>query len=242
MGLIFMKNLSLIPQIENPTYQEFLGVVNPEILKDLARTKGYISCLDFLIFSNRLYFIHWVIKLRFNSKYKLPMKREVINYSKPFGVLYAEIFKGCERLHSFTNGQYRNAAHWFGLIMIERRSEGLNRGTKAKTLEQMRNESGKLGQFRNPFEQEYPHTYYYFQLLLSMSGKNDIFRKEVLEPIKKARKALATAYYKSDGQVGYVDDQGQEFRQLPKRGSGKKKLPILLTWEDLDEGLKKMNF
>jgi hypothetical protein len=75
-----------------------------------------------------------------------------------------------------------------------------------------------------------------------MSEKNDIFRKEVLEPIKKARKALATAYHKSDGQVGSVDDQGQEFRQMPGRGSGKKKLPILLTWEELDEGLKKMNF
>jgi hypothetical protein len=93
------------------------------------------------------------------------MSRLEIKETKALGTLYANVFRACERLHNFTNGEYRNAAQWFSLIMIEERLEGINKGTKAKSLEGIRKENKKLMDYENPFEEDFPHTFRLFEIL-----------------------------------------------------------------------------
>jgi hypothetical protein len=207
-------------------YIELRKLTESEHLIDLWKNKQEITCLDLWKYLRRLFITFWVIKLNFNSKYKLPMTRQEQEFTKPLGVLYSGVWKACEKLHSFTKGEYRNAAHWFGLIVIEARVEGINLGTKGKSLKAIRSENKLLGDFKHPFEKSYPHTYKLFKLLIFYSEKYDcdILRKEVLEPIKKARKQYATAYQKSIYQIGIIEND-KEYRQMPGSGTGRHELP-----------------
>jgi hypothetical protein len=77
--------------------------------------------------------VHWVIRKRFNTRHKIPLKKKDADTYESMGKLYTDVYNACERLHSFINGKYRNAAHWFGIILKEQRVEGWNLGTKRAT-------------------------------------------------------------------------------------------------------------
>jgi hypothetical protein len=68
--------------------------------------------------------LHWVIKLEWDSRYKIPEKRVVIEATKPIGVWLQSILHLCEKAHSASvlGGQatrYLNAANWFSAIVQE---------------------------------------------------------------------------------------------------------------------------
>lgn len=215
-----------IPEFDPSDYCiELRKLTASEHLINLWKEKQEITGIDVWKYLRKIFIISWIIKLNFNSKYKLPMNREEQEWTKPLGVLYSEVWKACKELHSFTGGEYRNAAHWFTLILIEARVEGSYLGTKGKNLEAIRSENGLLAEFINPFEESYLHTHKLFALLLKLSEKNgnDVLRKEVLEPIKKARKRYATNYTKPIYQVPIFEDE-REYLQQPGRGSGKREL------------------
>ena len=230
-------NFLQIPPIKPQSYQEFSNVINPQILLKYTEQKEYLSRFDMWEYLRRVFLIHWVIKLHFNSKYKLPMSRLEIKETKALGTLYADVFTACLLLHPSTFDEYRNAAQWFSLIMIEKRVEGINKGTKAKSLEGIRKENKKLMDYENPFEEDFPHTFRLFEILVSLPRDYDVLQKKALDPIKKSRKAWATAYCDPAHQVGDTRD-GIEYRQMPKQGSGMKKLPVVATWDQLRDGLK----
>ncbi|WP_206815844.1 hypothetical protein [Chroococcus sp. FPU101] len=235
------KNLLPLPEIEQPYHYEFTGCTNPFLLVMLASHQGCIYRSDSAIFVERVCVIHWVIKLRFNSKYKLPMNREVANFYKPAGILYSDILRASERLHSFTGDEYQNAAHWFRLILCEQRLGGLNLGTKTNILRGIRKDNQLLSKYQNPFEEEFPHTKRLFDLLLAKSELHDIIRKEVLEPIKKSRKAYATDYHRNGECQPCTFIQGKEYRQMSGSGSGRHELQILCTFEQLQKEMISRN-
>lgn len=230
-----LNSLLPIPNIGSPDFQEFSAFLHPDTFIPLIQRTGHISQFYLWEYWEEALIIHWVIKQRFNSKHKIPAPRKVQNYIKPIGVLYSNVFKACEGLHSFTTNEYRNAAHWFCYILREKGLEGVNLGTKRKSLEGLRSGNAMISRYENPVAADtHPHTHRFFELLLSLSEQSDIFRHEVLVPIKKSRQAWATAYKASDYQIGITKGE-KEYRQLAGRGSGIEELPSVMVW---DEGQK----
>jgi hypothetical protein len=239
-----LAKLLIIPPFDEPTDEPpysifFWEVINPYPLIRHIQMEGNGYFIDsWLYLLRRPSILHWVIKLRFDSKYKLPMTRLQIKQTKALGTLYAAIFKGCRELRDYTNGAYMNTAHWFCEIMIESRVEGFSEGTKFKTIKRLRKENKEIAQYHNPIEKEYPHTYLFFQLLLARAEQRDIIRKEILVPLKQARAAYATFLRDSAMQIAFIDNQGQEIWQLPGSGTGVQYPPKFGTSDEIQDWLK----
>jgi hypothetical protein len=240
-----MKDFSIegllpLPSLEDfSATKELSSMTDLDLLLDVGFTKGFISRFDLAEWLHRVMIVHWVIKKRFNTRHKIPLKKKYADTYKSMGTLYADVYRACERLHSFTNGKYRNAAHYFGMILKEQRVEGLNLGTKRATLDGIKRENSYLSRGddteESPFDPiDFPHTYEFFRLLIAMSNRNDILRKEVFEPLKKSRKAWATDYHKNpENQIG-IYENGREYRQMPGRGSGKRELKPLCDSREME--------
>lgn len=69
-----------------------------------------------------LLILHWVIKKKWISKHKIPVKRAVANLYEPAGLLWFHFLELCIQCHSLhSDGNYRNAAEWFGFLIKERK-------------------------------------------------------------------------------------------------------------------------
>lgn len=69
-----------------------------------------------------LLILHWVIKKKWISKHKIPVKRALANLYEPAGLLWFHFLELCIQCHSLhSDGNYRNAAEWFGFLIKERK-------------------------------------------------------------------------------------------------------------------------
>jgi hypothetical protein len=226
----YKPELVLLPQIDEPNLSEFYNLIKDKSFLSQCGETTHILQFTMWNYLEKLFVINWVIKLRFNTKHRLPMQKEEKDFTKHLGDLYARVFVACERLHSFTSGEYRNAAHWWGLILEEKRIQGLNQGTKKDSWEAMKRENKKIRQYENPFESEkYPHTYKLIELLLCFSQQygSDVLKKEVFSPLLKSRSDYIKNYHDNpECQVGIVKD-GKEYRRMGGSGSGLRELSPL---------------
>lgn len=66
--------------------------------------------------------LHWVIKLEWNTKHKIPAPLSIVRGYKPKGAFLRNILRLCERCHTMQEAlppgavPYPHAAYWFGLV------------------------------------------------------------------------------------------------------------------------------
>jgi hypothetical protein len=72
--------------------------------------------------NNLLLALHWVVKLDWSAKHKIPASRKVAEALKPLGIYLHQTFLLCAAVHARQNAlpdrlNYRDAGEWFALIV-----------------------------------------------------------------------------------------------------------------------------
>ena len=147
---------------------------------------------------HRLLILHWLIKLRWNSKHRIPYHTKGLKDAhKPFGEIYKSVSLIVQDIHFRQFGYSQDYAHpveWFGGILSENAIEGAYRGNKSEGIKHLQAATKKLRSYENPFDRETePHTWKFAQSAIdSAQGYGlDIFAKELWRPLLAARSALA---------------------------------------------------
>ncbi len=147
---------------------------------------------------HRLLILHWLIKLRWNSKHKVPYATKGLKDAhKPFGEVYkgvATIIQDCHFRQFGYSRDYTHPVQWFAGILSENAIEGTFQGNKTEGIKHLQATTKKLRSYENPFDQERePHTWKFAQTAIDSAQAHglDIFAKEQWRPFLAARSALA---------------------------------------------------
>ncbi len=146
---------------------------------------------------HRLLILHWLIKLRWNSKHKVPYTtRGLKDAHKPFGELYKSVSLIIQDCHFRQFGYSRDYTHpviWFAGILSENVVEGAYQGNKSSGIKILQATTKKLRSYENPFDPEKPHTWKFAQSAIDSAQAHslDIFAKELWRPFLTARSVLA---------------------------------------------------
>ena len=228
-------------------FWEMLALNNPIHLLRLAREKGELTAIDIGIFREREILCNWLIKNRFNTRHKIKIegvKLKEINSYKSIANVYSVLFDACEKLFTIvpeSQLRYKSPLHWWTLIVTERVVEGINLGTKRKTIEYLKSCNRKLANYENFIPREYPHTFLVIDLLLLSSQKDncqfDLLRKNVFLPLKKALANYVKTYQSPVIQFCRVEDD-----RYFAIGSNNQKIPIdkKMTLKEIEEWQKKV--
>lgn len=98
---------------------EFSFVTNHGLL--VCEAHGELDTERAIRISHRVHILHWVVKLRFNPKHKIPffVPRKQRETYKELGSVYRWALEMCIEGHAFSQTPYYNAAEWFRHILIE---------------------------------------------------------------------------------------------------------------------------
>ncbi len=147
---------------------------------------------------HRLLILHWLIKLRWNSKHRIPYHTKGLKDAhKPFGEIYKSVSVIVQDIHFRQFGYSRDYTHpveWFAGILSENVVEGAYQGNKSTGIKNLQATTKKLRSYENPFDPETePHTWKFAQSAIdsAQSYGLDIFAKELWRPFLIARSALA---------------------------------------------------
>jgi hypothetical protein len=184
-----------------PWKDQFALATHPALL-EMAAVDGEVDALFYGAYCHVAKILHWVIKLSWDSKHKLPkLPRGQKKAYESLGQLYSLVITLCERCHFLGYGSsYNNAAEWFIDVLSEQRLDSPNADqSKDADIKQMQKENKHLfSDLINPFNPlEEPATYQLVEASLAIREKSDIFLKKIWEPLKAARQAWLKEYRKS---------------------------------------------
>jgi hypothetical protein len=144
---------------------------------------------------------HWVFKLKWASKHRIPGKRKVAEGWKPLGEVMAALLGLCERCYAIKGSKlpYRNAYEWWAAIVLESKYAGVvsalsSPGGKDSLTKAMWQEVGKLRAYENPYDPgKEPHIFALMAIAVDLAQKRkqpgadlDVFRKECWKPLLDA--------------------------------------------------------
>lgn len=147
---------------------------------------------------HRLLVLHWLIKLRWNSKHRIPYHTKGLKDAhKPFGELYKAaslIIQDCHFRQIGYSHDYGHPVEWFAGLLGENAIEGAFQSNKSEGIKHLQGQTKKLRSYENPFDpQSEPHTWKFAQSAIdSAQGYGlDIFARELWRPFLAARSDLA---------------------------------------------------
>ncbi len=171
---------------------------------------------------HRLLILHWLIKLRWNSKHKVPYHTKGLKDAhKPFGEIYKAaslIVQDCHFRQFGYSRDYTHPVEWFQGLLAENAIEGGYRGNKSEGIKNLQAQTKKLRSYENPFDYEKePHTWKFVQSAIdSAQGYGlDIFARELWRPFLAARSALAK-HLDNSYLLSIRESQGKPTIALPK--------------------------
>jgi hypothetical protein len=226
-----MKYAPLIPidldKVNTPWNSKIAWISSPDRLP----AQKEIPPLEAITFCHRVHILHWLVKLKWNSKHRTPYtpKGHKETY-KPLGELYKRVLNTCMECHLLDLGsEYNTPAEWFRLILFETSVEGqnLNDG-KDETVKKLQRGNRELAGLSNPFNPTAePHAYRLAQAALAViDGGNDVFLKEVWRPLVKARQAWVREL-RSERWQSMRHDGTHWFLQSGGGGKNQRKIPPL---------------
>ncbi len=175
--------------------------------------------------------IHWVIKLKWQSNYKIPYSRNLAQTIKPLGMLISTQLELCIQCHSFLNpNPYSTAAKWFVAIARESQYNSIFRPIntgKTESLKKRREFIKYIANGINPISEQFAPLEWRLIETALFSNLGDKFDKDYLQPfIKSYRKWLNTTKNPSWGAAIRQND-----KLFLQNGQGKGK--ILLDFQQL---------
>jgi hypothetical protein len=142
--------------------------------------------------------LHWVTKLKWNKKHKIPGGQESVRAAKPMGTVLFHELELCIQSHAllgYKKAGYLDASIWFGKLFMEHQRLELNNmltvstdeGGKSAYLASFRRDIlAALKEDRNPFDPVVePHMYKLIECSLKLVDRSDIFREKYWEPYKR---------------------------------------------------------
>ena len=172
--------------------------------------------------------LHWVFKLKWCSKHKIPYSRELANVCKPYGVLifrYLELCIQCHAIPTIASARYKNASDWFVKLVRETQLNAFfsdDSPGKVQRLKERRKQLDLLKEGGNPFSSaSSPHLHRLIEacrpLLMS-----DRFDEDYWKPFLKAYSAWITMYESKEWTTSYEEDG--KFYIRAGRGKGRQRL------------------
>lgn len=130
--------------------------------------------------------LHWVIKLKWQSNYKIPYPRNLAQIMKPLGTLVYRQLELCIQCHSFLKpNPYPTAAIWFWAIVRESQRNSIFRPIntgKTESLKIRREIIRSIGRGINPISKQFAlHEWRLIETAL-FSNLGDKFDKDYLQP------------------------------------------------------------
>ncbi len=135
--------------------------------------------------------LHWLIKKKYNSRHKIPVKRDMAKAFESWGDYLLATYELCLQCHPLNNSrQYQSGADWFGKILTEVRVDLLNssldqayRGTtKRSQVNDTREIIKAMRNGENPIDvSRHPHTYALISAAIKLADESDHFRKDYWE-------------------------------------------------------------
>lgn len=189
--------------------------------------------------------IHWVVKLKWSSKHKIPGGQAHARSAKPVGEMYFRLLElciQCQGLMGHKATGYPDAADWFSEIWLDDTHSqlvgrvvlllGVEGGRKDDYLAGLRQTVRALRDDQNPFDPEaLPHLHRLVECAIRLAGSSDEFRKNYWKPYIYSLSGLATqlannsnGYYRKVT-VRLEQKKGKTFwciYESPGRGKGLK--------------------
>jgi hypothetical protein len=185
LAKVSMAPLQLIPE---DTREYFDRGVNILTLRPNTEVLDIIECWTD---SQIQLGLHWLIKKKYNSRHKIPVKRDMAKAFEPWGDFLLATYELCLQCHPFeTSRQYLSGADWFSRVLVETRLNLLNsssdqayRGTtKRSQIDDVRQAIKAMRNGENPIDAERcPHEHTLISVAIKMVGENDLFRKTYWE-------------------------------------------------------------
>jgi hypothetical protein len=223
-----------------PWNYEFALVTSPELIKMAAKEEQ----VDPLFFNNFIHvarILHWVIKIRWDSKHNLPaMPKGHKNDYKSLGYLYSSVIDVIQELDflDLTN-HYTTSAQWFVEILTEGALDSPNCDqSKNADIKQIQSENRSLfSSGTNPFNPELePSTCDLINRALTLCDRSDIFRKKLWGNFRAARIEWLNEYrkpsWRSPRRIERKTKTGEILEEIivqqGSRGRSTEKLPPLI--------------
>jgi hypothetical protein len=172
--------------------------------------------------------LHWVFKLKWFSKHKIPYSRKLTNVCKPFGELvfrYLELCIQCHAMKPIGSIPYGNASDWFVKLVRETQLNAFfsnDSPGKVQRLKERRKQLDLLKEGENPFSSEsYPHLHRLIEACRSLLI-SDQFENDYWKPFLKAYSAWITMFESKDWTTSYEEDEKFYIRM----GQGKGRLRV----------------
>ncbi len=182
--------------------------------------------------------LHWVTKLKWNTKHEIPGGQEYVRALKPMGQALAHEMELCIRCHAgvgYKAAGYLDASHWFSELFMEHQRLDLDEsltvtddgGGKTAIIAGFRqNILAVLEEDQNPFDPAIePHMHKLIDCSLRLVARSDVFRKKYWAPYKRSLRAWITQ----------VDQEGC-YQLLMLRVVGKKERAFLQICKPLGRG------
>lgn len=184
-----------------PWDYEFALATSPELLK-MAANGEQVDPFFFNSFIHVARILHWVIKIRWNSKHKLPtMPKGHKNDYRSLGYLYSTLIDVIQELDflGLTSG-YDTSAQWFMEILAEGALDCPNCDqSKDADIKGIQSQNKSLfSSGTNPFNPELePSTYDLINRALILCDRSDVFKKKLWGKFRAARIEWLNEYRKS---------------------------------------------
>ncbi len=241
-----IESIPLVPinldKTPMPWKREFQLLTHPDLL-EMAAIEREVDPLFCGAYYHVAKVLHWVIKLRWDTKHKLPkLPRGQKKAYKPLGALYNAVIEICQECHFWGYGeQYDNAAQWFIEVLAEGALDCPNVDqSKDSDIKDMQNQNKCLFSAppENPFKAtEEPSTYELIKAAIAIRGESDVFRKTKWRQLKKARLEWLSEYrqgsWRSPRKVVVKNKEGEVIGekvvlQVGRGGNQTKTLPPLV--------------
>lgn len=191
--------------------------------------------------------LHWVVKLKWDKKYKIPGKQSYVRAVKPWGQFSYCLLELCIQCHAgmgYKAAGYPDAAVWFRYVWLDCVKTDVVRtmrlilpvkDDKTVRLAEMRQEASVLRNDENPYDPiQQPHLHHLIKCSLKLARLPN-FEKQYWKPYIRALTTCATQMHSNRNgyyQIPVIREEqrnGKIFRCVYRpRGSGK---GLELTYE-----------
>jgi hypothetical protein len=210
----------------------FESIQHPSVRVEVE-TNGCSKFQDTLTEVHWVFGLHYVFKLKWDSKHKIPVKLKPASQRafKLWGEYLYAVLEMCVECHAATAAgvPYANAAEWFQKVALEMKTSDLKaiyfakKGLKRKTVDQQRGLLKALKNYENPGDPKtHPHTFALVEAAITLAERSDVFRKKYWKPFTTAAAQLLENIEASSSWQTVFEKDGLPYVQA---GRGNRILP-----------------
>jgi hypothetical protein len=214
------------PSIEQPWRDLIRAMTSPELLlSTIDSRRGELSPSQAIDLCYKAAILEQVIRLRWDSKFRISLPQRYRNTFKPEGELWHRVLTLVQEVHLLHPSGYSHPAVWFALALDEGVLGGINHGRgKDYDIRVIQQQNKALQSLSNPFDRaKYPHTWALIEKAGEVAEQLDRFRASIYRPMLAARSALAQelrlpqrlALIQKQGELHLQSGRGKRSRKLP---------------------------